>query len=263
MTTKALIKHLQTSKTIDVAEGREALGLLSEYAALKVSAGLKNITEAGIALYTIHEHKLWQYGDFKTFEAFMTDWSDHNALGRSTGWYIVSAVSLWVSTGHDPDELLTYSGGVNVLRPLLEDRDNKIVRERDKETGEVLELANEWKEILAERYPTDEEPTPHDLITFWLNDPENLGPESTGRSVRSMLSDQRQGRPPGSKVDKIKFWLVLQYINGEKVPVDISWSFSGADGSKADGKSMRSMLKKPHVLRHFMNLLGMQGSPGG
>ena len=261
MALKGLIKRLNESDVIKEADGIEALGFLSEFAAVKVSRGLRHITEAGIALHTIHDHKLWQYGDFSSFESFLTQWSDENSLGRSTGWYIVNAVSLWISTGHEPEDLLLFKGGVNAMRPLLEDRDSKIVRERDRGTGEVTELADGWQAILEEKYP-DVEPTPHNLVAMWIDDPDNLDEAATGRSVRGTLRDQTVGRPKG-KQDRIKFRLVVQYKGAIKTPVNISWQFFPAEGRPSDGKSIASMLRRPHVLRAFLSRLGIESEPGG
>ena len=244
-----LIKKAEKDGFLLEKEGIELFGALAERATTKADDAAQKTTEAFSDLNTIRVLKLAEtYGEYKSFEAFLQEWCDHNMHSRSNAWNFMKAISLWSNgLNRELEELLAIKGAVYAVRPLIEDKKSRLIAEMNPTTGEVTKLANGWQTILDEKYP--EAKTPTQAIALWIND--NMQVEDTGRSIRVTMRDQRES----SKVGQDRFWFSRVWENGHVV--DIAWNFKDSDGKQIEGKSVRSMNKDPFVIRHFCRLLGM------
>jgi len=238
-----LIRRMRAGDALKAEEGQTLLGFFTASAGRDMEAAHKRATRAMIKLHTIHEYKLWQFSDYKTFGSFLKEWCTHYQQSTSTAWYCMNAIRMWAQFDREPTELLEIQGGVNAVRPLLEGQ-NAIVAEYARD-GTVTALKDEWETKLREDYPDAE--SLHDLVRRYAE--ELIHAEATGRTVRSEIKQDKRGMA----VDRFEFRPVIQ--DGELY--DIYWKFTPASGRiPKDGYGVKTMNKYPRVRAAFCKMCG-------
>ena len=252
-----LRKQLVKNGFLMEEEGIELLGALSVKASEKITEGCRNLTEAFGYLNEIRVNDLHSFGGYKSFEKFLQEWLDNHRQSRATAWYFMRSITLWTEGLNRPlSELLDVEGGAYAVRPLIEDKEHKIIAEMDARTGEVVSLSHEWSTILSKQYPDAETPT--QMVAMWVAD--NITVEDTGRSIRHALRVHQE--VSGNKKDRVKYVPTVQRNTrtGEMDVVGFSWRFYSADGEHdIEGVGFKPMNVKTrrHVLYHTLRLLGI------
>ena len=167
----------------------------------RFKAGCLEITRAGIWLEIIREHKLYEFGGFKNWTAFLDNWVETGARGRSRVLDMLMAMRIWKGeTINRPlEELLLFEEGVASIEPILvgpkriiDDAGNGGYNTR---TGEIQKLKREWEDRL-------DGDTVAEKVNVLID---SLPKEATKVSTRNMLSDE---------IPKAKCEFFPQFTNG-------------------------------------------------
>lgn len=192
-------------------EGRQALSLLQETATLALRQSKRELETGIICLHLIREHRLYSYGGYDDWRAYLSDFLDSESISRSLAYDLLRVVRLWTNgCGLSLDDLPGF--GLYTARAAL----YKTVEKYDRSTGEVIAV--------------------NPYLTTKLDGRGSLG-EQTGRWVIEHV-------PPGVSAVMVsqvtasvtnKLYVTFKPVRQAGKIVDVRWSATLPGGDQAEG----------------------------
>ena len=220
-------------------EGRELLTRFQDLAANEIRRSTQALTVGIMHLNTIREHRLFTYGGYQDWGAYLADFKDQQGFGRATIYGNLKVLRLMMGgLGLNEETVLLF--GVPRLRPITD-----VIKDYNRETGEIESLANGVADkLLSLGLPGE---TDGERLGHWVE--ANLDPETdTVSTIHDLLDSELP--------HKVKYrWFPVTLQDG--TVTDVSWEAVHPDKDSEQGYSLTEMPK--HVQHAFFKRIGYKG----